>query len=615
MLNHQSVNLYLYTFSKLPPSVSAPKFTKTAAQGVKSAVLVVVEPLLSVLVANKNFANLLTKESLEIDKEDHFSHCCLLVLLLTILPKTAEDVFTYWVMPSNYPEEECRFSLVEAVFKSFKRCVLEICLPVFVDGVMCNGQPARAVTFYEHVCTRMCVLVAATPVTCFPVVERCLLEKVLEDDLLCALLASDVWCFMARWGSAKLCAGHVTVLTQLLLKLPTAEAAYSHLSLLIQRLVRLMAVEHQENLLRFFPPYKEENVAAWCVFPLQDMPEVVKKKACHSLVPLCIKTCHSVTATKQPVKNDDILCHCLYCLRVICNLTQVEEYVPPVQRSAVVGLVNNLWSVSSQGIENELLFDPNVWCELLDLSSTLLHLIQPEDYAKIVCALKTLLGKCSGVELREAASQFLGKCGSKEIPGHLESAVLGDITALFSTLVSDKHWLVHQRAFQSVKSFAEVTRYTHVMGDCVPENLLPTLSDFLNELPYRHSEFSRNTEFVKEFIQRHLKEEEARQTRCSDPDRALDEEEIPLMDSGSRSRGGTRTGQSDEPEAKRLKLNQDSSRESQGEELYEEAVKKMQIPLSTILDLRNRFVPTPKIVQQMKEMQRILQDFLSKSPD
>lgn len=42
MLNHQSVNLYLYTFSKLPPSVSAPKFTKTAAQGVKSAVLVVV---------------------------------------------------------------------------------------------------------------------------------------------------------------------------------------------------------------------------------------------------------------------------------------------------------------------------------------------------------------------------------------------------------------------------------------------------------------------------------------------------------------------------------------------------------------------------------------------
>ena len=27
-----------------------------------------------------------------------------------------------------------------------------------------------------------------------------------------------------------------------------------------------------------FPPSKEENVAVWSVFPLQDMPEVVKKK-------------------------------------------------------------------------------------------------------------------------------------------------------------------------------------------------------------------------------------------------------------------------------------------------------------------------------------------------
>ena len=27
-----------------------------------------------------------------------------------------------------------------------------------------------------------------------------------------------------------------------------------------------------------FPPSKEENVAVWSVFPLQDMPEVVRKK-------------------------------------------------------------------------------------------------------------------------------------------------------------------------------------------------------------------------------------------------------------------------------------------------------------------------------------------------
>ena len=29
-------------------------------------------------------------------------------------------------------------------------------------------------------------------------------------------------------------------------------------------------------------------------------------------------------------------------------------------------------------------------------------------------------------------------------------------------------------------SCPQVTRYTHIMGDCVPESLLPALSDFLN---------------------------------------------------------------------------------------------------------------------------------------
>ena len=52
----------------------------------------------------------------------------------------------------------------------------------------------------------------------------------------------------------------------------------------------------------------------------------------------------------------------------------------------------------------------------------------------------------------------------------------------------------------------------------------------------------------------------------------------------------------------------------QGEELYEEAVKKMKIPLSTILDLKKQLFPPPKIVKQMEEIQRLIQDFLSKSP-
>ncbi|KAL9988824.1 hypothetical protein ACROYT_G003312 [Oculina patagonica] len=598
--------------SHLPPSLSAPKIAVSAVQGVKSALLVVVEPLLSVLVKNKNFASLITREALEVDEKHHFAQCCLLVSILSILPETPEDVFTYWAMPTNYPEEEHRHSIMEAVFKSFRLCVVEICLPVFVDGVMSKGKPLREVTFYEHVCTRMCSVVASTPATCFAAVERCLLEHVLMDDVLCALLASDVWCFMARWGSAELCAGHVLVLTQLLLKLPAEEAAYFHLSMLIQRLARLMAVEHQETLVNSFPPSKEENIPAWCVFPLQDMPENVKKKACRSLVPLCVNVCHSRTTTSQPLKDDNLLARCLCCLQRVYSLPQAVGYVPPVHHAAAIGLINNLWSLCSQGKEHVKRLSVKTWCELLDLSSTLLHQIQPDDYANILSALRSLLDKWPSLDLREAAAQFLGKCGSKEIPEHLESAVLGDITAMFTSLVSDKHWLVHQRAFQSVKAFAEVTQYTHVMGDCVPEALLPSLSDFLNQLPFRHTKFTGNiTELDKEFLKHQLEAEAARKNQRPDPSE-LEEKEIPIMDTNGRSRDAS-TDQSKEPEPKRLKRHPDSSCDDKGEELYSEAIRTMKNPLSTILDLRRQYVPSAKIVKQVEEIQTLLQDFLNKS--
>lgn len=348
------------------------------------------------------------------------------------------------------------------------------------------------------------------------------------------------------------------------------------------------------------------------MFPLQDMPENVRKKVCRSLVPLCVKVCHSRT-TSQSAKDDDLLAHCLCCLRRVYSLPNAQGYVPPVHHSAIIGLMNDLWSLSCQENKHEKRFGVKTWCKLLDLSSTLLRAIQPEDYAKIINGIRSLLGKLPCLELRQAAADFLEKCGSKDIPEHLESAVLGDISAMFSSLVSDTHWLVHQQAFQSVKAFAEVTRYTHVMGDCVPENLLPSLSDFLNQLPYKHAEFAAGdiTELDKEFLKHQLEAEASTKDQFSESN-DLEEKEIPFMDTRGRSRD-TRTDQSKEPEPKRLKRHHDSSCESQGEALYSEAMRKMNIPVSTILDLRKQFVPSAKIVKQVEEIQTLLQDFLSKS--
>lgn len=45
-------------------------------------------------------------------------------------------------------------------------------------------------------------------------------------------------------------------------------------------------------------------------------------------------------------------CDCLCCLERVYSFAEVEQYVPPVHQSAVIELVNSLWSLSNQGKEN-----------------------------------------------------------------------------------------------------------------------------------------------------------------------------------------------------------------------------------------------------------------------
>ena len=45
-------------------------------------------------------------------------------------------------------------------------------------------------------------------------------------------------------------------------------------------------------------------------------------------------------------------CDCLCCLERVYSLAEVEQYVPPVHQSAVIELVNSLWSLNNQDNEN-----------------------------------------------------------------------------------------------------------------------------------------------------------------------------------------------------------------------------------------------------------------------
>lgn len=52
---------------------------------------------------------------------------------------------------------------------------------------------------------------------------------------------------------------------------------------------------------------------------------------------------------------------------------------------------------------------------------------------------------------------------------------------------------------------------------------------------------------------------------------------------------------------------------SQRNALYDEAIRKLKIPVLTILDLRKQFVPSAKVVEQVEEIQTLLERFLNGS--
>ena len=74
-----------------------------------------------------------------------------------------------------------------------------------------------------------------------------MLRNVLQPELSRALLAVDLWTFVARIGPPQLCQQHCHVLASLITSLPTRSEnpSYLHLQLLLYRLVKLLDEQYQ----------------------------------------------------------------------------------------------------------------------------------------------------------------------------------------------------------------------------------------------------------------------------------------------------------------------------------------------------------------------------------
>uniref|UniRef100_A0A6Q2XKR9 Uncharacterized protein n=1 Tax=Esox lucius TaxID=8010 RepID=A0A6Q2XKR9_ESOLU len=238
--------LYLQIVSKFPPSLCAPLLPTPLFEELNGAALVPMDALLSQLLLLRSFAEAVLNPCQQLSSETELPHCLLLVSVMGQITSQPEETLHLWCDGSQFPEDTPRLPLFRALFQSFRRCSLERRVPVLLPGVMIKGQAQGKVTLHHHVCVTLCACVAALPTEHLPLLEHCLLEALLQPDTQTALLATDVWCFMSRYGSAELCLHHVHLTAHLVSWVQSYHRGYNF-SPLFER----------------FPPAQWENLPVW----------------------------------------------------------------------------------------------------------------------------------------------------------------------------------------------------------------------------------------------------------------------------------------------------------------------------------------------------------------
>ncbi|XP_048108783.1 uncharacterized protein C1orf112 homolog [Alosa alosa] len=452
--------LFLQIHSKFPPCLGAPSLPPALSDELSGAVLVAMDALLSQLLAFRPFAESLLAENQTCSGDSALAHCLLLVSVVAQLSSQPDGTLQLWCDGSRFPEDTLRLSVFDAVFRSFGQCMLERVWPVRLPGVMLRGQAQGDVSLHQHVCVQLCACVAVLPAPQLHPLERSLLRALLQPDAQTALLAADVWCFLARYGTAELCLQHVLLVADLTKSCPDEAPQWNHLSLLLRRMLFLMTPSHQMELLERFPVSQEENMRVWGHLILRSLAPDVRARLEQGL-----------TATAASVVSDwqkdgcrlgslDRVNRVLWGLKVV-----VRVEVPEAECvSAVLTILTQLWSrmcanqVQKHGPLQQTL------CLLLSLSACLVKSLEPHTISQAVSCVSALLPLKALDEVTLAALEFLAALGSVFIPSDVQPVVLPRLSAVFGALLASDSWLLHQHALEAFGVFAEVTNHEEVIS-------------------------------------------------------------------------------------------------------------------------------------------------------
>ncbi|XP_047695743.1 uncharacterized protein C1orf112 homolog isoform X2 [Prionailurus viverrinus] len=416
--------LYLQIHSKFPPSLYAARISKAQQEEIAGTFLVTLDPLISQLLTFQPFVQVVLDSKLELPCELQFPQCLLLVVVMDKLPSQPEDVQALWCTERQLLEAKTRVSLFKAIFYSFEQCSGELSLPVHLQGVKSKGQAEVAVTLYQHVCVHLCTFVASFHPSLFPELDVALLNAVLSANLITSLLAMDTWCFLSRYGTAELCAHHVTIVAHLIKSCPGECYQLTNLSILFRRLFFFMAPPQQVDFIQKFSPREAENLSLWQYISFQALPAELRKQAAQEVVGVGIARCTEWLSNR----------------RTLGELDSLVTGRPYVQQT--LSLLLSLLGFFIQTL------DPHLISQVVTLQTSLLKL-EPPDH---VCL---------------AVLDFVSSLGNFFIPQAIQDKILPNLSSIFALLLADGNWILEQHTLEAFTQFAQGTNHEEIVPQCL----------------------------------------------------------------------------------------------------------------------------------------------------
>ncbi|XP_028394790.1 uncharacterized protein C1orf112-like [Dendronephthya gigantea] len=452
-----------------------------SSEDTRTSLMIVIESFLKVVVLNKKFADLLTKVHQEIVSKDNFPRCYTLANVAVLLPLVPEEVSSYWIKPTNYTEEEPRISIFEALLNSCDACFVEMSLPVLLPGMMCNGKAQRMVSLYEYVVSRLSASISAISSQHFHIIENILLRSVLHHSTIRSSIATDVWCFISRWMTADLCYNHVKLFLHWLSSVSwTCNKQKNKMCTLVRRLLPLVAQEHQELLVYEYPPDCFDNLEIWSVVPVHKMIESVRTQVTQATVHVSISFFQEWLKKKN---SQPELEKTLNCLQNVLTHPIVFDCFSEDLKSDLIIIIICLFDAF---INTPKQISDFCWTSFVDIFISVVPLISGQDFTKVLHNLAKAVNLHKDDYLNVYFARLMAECGKLTFAiGQNEST---SIAKIFRALISSNLWLVHNEAFTALKRFAEVTPYTPVLEECVPDEMKEDFQKFICSIPYSRCE-------------------------------------------------------------------------------------------------------------------------------